>query len=330
MGLIWCDGFNSYTSTSDLSNVWTATGAWAWGSSTGRLSDGGISCAAGTAATITSPINIWSFPNSTYGGFCFWVKISAAPNTTTTFFTSGSGTLSVTSGGLVISAGSGNSTTPSICDNAWHWIEYRNNNTNVASGGASVLWIDGISYGGTAPGLGTSSSIVFSNLAANGTISVSYLFVIDNNSPAPQTSGMPIGQRQISLKRATSDSSVQFSRSSGSTNYSLINESSPDGDASYVQDGTSGQADTYNYAALGFVPNTITGVQIASRVKNAGAGAVNFKNRCISNGTTSDGASTVSPANYQNFYSPYSQDPHTSAAWTQSNLDNATFGIAVS
>jgi hypothetical protein len=334
MAMLWADGFDSYSSTSDLSRNWTVGSTWAWNSTNGVIGGGCIQCAPGGTNQITT-INAWSIPAPNYVYCCFWVKISAAPNAQATFFleTTGNG-LAVNSSGILLALGNGSviaTGNTNICDNKWHWIEFSSDNQAGVNSGHFNCYCDTIlqcaSLGSGANQ--NSTSALFQQLATNGTIYVDDFFGGDNNSPAPSASSLPIGPRFITTKRPSSDSSVQFVPDSGSSNSARVNEVSADEDSSYVQSNTSGNADTYNYGAIGFTPATVTSVQVVSRVKNPGAGTINHKARCISNGTTSDGSSTVTPTSYSDIRAIYNQDPNTSASWTAANVDAATFGITV-
>jgi hypothetical protein len=331
MGLLYCDGFDSYSATADLSRNYTVGANWTWAATAGRNAGPCIQSTLGSSS-ITGPlINTWSVSVGNFMGVCFWLKISAAPNATTTFLTTGGETVGVTSGGLIQFVQGPTNGITQIADNNWHWIEFKTNCGNVGTPANHACWVDGVlQWSGNLNGNNaTSTNISFTSLATNGIITIDDLFIIDNVSPAPQAASMPLGPKVITTLRPASDSSVQFSPDSGVTNFSRVNETSSDEDTSYVQDNTSGHVDLYGYGGLGFIPSTVTSVQVTTRARNPASGSVSYKTRCSSGGSTSDSAAVVANSNYQHNHTVYNQDPHTSAAWTPSGLAAALFGITV-
>jgi hypothetical protein len=110
----------------------------------------------------------------------------------------------------------------------------------------------------------------------------------------------------------------------------LVNETVPDGDTTYVQDGTSGDQDLLNMSSMGTAPAVITGVMSNLYLENPSSGSINFNHVCKSGAAAANAsASTIAPASYQTMQASYPTDPNTSAAWTAANLDAAQFGYKV-
>jgi len=336
MGVVFCDGLDSYGATSELigsANWSTVTSPFAFNATNGRKGGGCVQCAptAGPPGIVTAS-NVFSFTNAQLMGIAFWFKISAAPAANNPIVETAAGNgFGVNSSGQVIAYGSGSASTnfgKQIADNQWHWAENKILNVN---GGTYGLWIDGIRMQDATLGMSgaTTTTLTFFAMAANGTIIFDDIIVMDNNAPGLIASGMPNGAGVITTCRPIADVAKIFVPDSGTNNFSRVNEQEYDEDSSYVQSGTSGDADTYDFS-LGFVPNTIFGVQQITRAKNPGAGTIRMKNRCVSGVTTSDGTSTVVPSSYSGLRTIYNQDPNTSAAWTAANLDAAAFGFTVS
>ncbi len=345
MGLLFSDGFDSYGATADVVSQWSGgvNSPWVWVNNVGRNGGGGMQAATTGAAFLRTPIG--GFNTSAAFGIAFWFKGSASPASAGLLVdfqnningTQGSARLA-TSGVLTLNnAGATVQTTggTNICDNNWHWIELY-----ITAGTGALThkcYVDGIvQWNGsfTISGGGGGSNIDHVNFTSvtGITITVDDVIIFDTTSAvSPQPSDIPLGPQQITTTRPASDTAtVQFTGlSSGSTHFNLVNEVAPDGDTSYVQDNTSGHKDLYNYGALGFTPAKIWAVNLKSLLKNPGPGSINFMNTITSNGTASDGASTSTPSSYQVQNTVYNQDPHTSAAWTQTNLDAATPGIKV-
>lgn len=336
MGLLFCDGFDSYSATADLARNYAVGTSWTWQAAAGRNSGGCVQCVAGGGSLTGPNVNTWAIAAGTFMGVCFWFKCSAAPTANAQFFLTGGETIFVGAssnaipGALVFQNGTqGNMT---ISDNLWHWIEFRTNCGNVGTPANHAAWVDGVlQWSGNLGGTNTTSTnIAFNGLATNGTITIDDVFVINNVSPSPlANTDMPLGPKTITTIRPSSDNSVQFTPDSGSVNYSRVNETSADEDTSYVQDNNSGHVDLYGYSSLGFTPGSITSLQVTTRAKNPASGSISYKTRCSSTGTTSDSGAIVANSNYTHNHMVYDQDPHTSAAWTASGLAAARFGLTV-
>jgi hypothetical protein len=218
-----------------------------------------------------------------------------------------------------------------VCDNNWHWVEWGYQYTNNTS---QKCYCDGImQWNQTSAMTGSPTGIERLAFYTNqtGAVTFSHIVAFDNASPSPQFSDIPIGPRSIVTLRPNGDSSIHFVPDSGVTNYTRVNETVADGDTSYVQSGTSNDVDLYDYTDLSYNPGSINFVQITSRVKNPSSGTgPNYKSRVSSNGVTSDTSSITTPStNYSSTRQISNTDPNTSAAWGQTGLNAAKFGILV-
>ena len=84
MGLLFADGFDSYSASADLFRNWSVVDSpWAWVSNAGRNGGGCAQCV-GTNNTqsLSTPAGLFTTPNGTLAGYCFWLKISAIPTAT--------------------------------------------------------------------------------------------------------------------------------------------------------------------------------------------------------------------------------------------------------
>jgi hypothetical protein len=125
-------------------------------------------------------------------------------------------------------------------------------------------------------------------------------------------------------------SNSQFTPSTGSDHYALVDESAPNDDTDYLSDGTSGHRDTWNVANLSaLVSPSIKGVQLNLTAKKDDAGTRLLKPVVKSGATTSTGASQGVGTDYRQYQQVYETDPNTSAAWTESGVNSAEFGVEV-
>ena len=333
MALRFCDGFDSYASGADLTKKWASTDAsWTWASSAGRFGGGAISNAGATAGKqVTSRGGAYSVGADTAIGF--YVKASGIPAATSPIFTmynNVSGViyninLNLTTGFVgVTGLSSGNipAGTINVCDGGWHWIEYRCTNNTT-----SYLYVDGVVQpnGGWT---GVPDHCAFNSISGI-TVTIDDLVGYDGNPPTDGAGhNFPLNARQIITTRPASDSVIGFSTtSSGSTHYNLVNEVNPDGDTSYVQDGTGGDQDLLNFGALGYTPTTINGAIVNVYVGNPLGGTINVQGICKSGAAAQSNATAVAtPISYQTMQYAFPTDPNTSAAWTASGLNAAKFG----
>jgi hypothetical protein len=153
-----------------------------------------------------------------------------------------------------------------------------------------------------AAGTGTNGVVVFDDVVAS-------------------DSATKIGPRRISLISATSDVLQGFTRSTGAANYSLINETSPDGDTSYVE-GTLAALDRYGFGAFGLNPSVIDCVQISAFATNTDAFARLVALQVKSGATVSDGSNFTLPSagSYGKLERVLSTDPNTGSAWIAANV----------
>ena len=120
--------------------------------------------------------------------------------------------------------------------------------------------------------------------------------------------------------------STQFTPSSGA-NYTTVDEL-PYSATDYVQSNTSGNRDTYTFSDLSNV-GTIYGVQNNFIAKKTDAGSLSLKSAVKSGASVYYGSSAVLATNDATVSDTRSQDPNTSAAWTQSGVNALEAGFEV-
>ena len=72
---------------------------------------------------------------------------------------------------------------------------------------------------------------------------------------------------------------------------------------------------------------TIKAVQHSISVKKDDSGTRQIKSLCKSGATTTTGATQTLSSSYAYFKEIYETDPNTAAAWTETNLNSAEFGV---
>ena len=342
--LRFCDGFDSYGSSTDLIKKWSGgvDSSWTWGSTAGRFGGPGVSNAGAAAGKfIRSPLGLASVANQSVVAIGFWLKISANPAAATQLlqilYSSAAVAydMQVTTAGKLATYNAGGgvcqTSIAAVCDNAWHWVE----TTWFQAGAGQVttwMWIDNVTQGnGTSSGgTGAADSFQLGSIAGV-TVSIDDVVWYDSNGGAPvAASGSgQLNSRQIVTTRPANDFAIGFSTtSSGSTHYNLLNEVNPDGDSSYVQDGTVGDQDLFTMGTIGGSPSNFSAVMTNVYCENVTGGFINIAGVCKS-GIAAQNVTTavVTPAAYNHVQFSFGVDPNTNAPWTQAGINAAVFGF---
>lgn len=144
-----------------------------------------------------------------------------------------------------------------------------------------------------------------------------------------QDSSTPLGERRIETLYPTSDVAQGFSRSTGSTNFSLVDEAQVNGDTDYVQASSVGTVDTYGFGDLTGTPATIDAVQFSAFAEKTDATSRSIALQMKSGATTSDGSDFSLASSYGKFERLQLLDPNGSIAWTTANVNALTGGPKV-
>lgn len=343
MAIAFRDGMDSYTTTADVtaSGKWVQVASgWTYNATAGRNGGGGLVFTS-SSHFIATKSGILAATECCYA---FWLKISAPPAATTSILVpidvngnapaSGTGLLQVvlTSGVLRQVASPASTTftgTTGVCDNQWHWVEV-DIECALGNGATLICYVDGVQQWST--GVSNVQALTIDHLQINGLASVTMtlddFMVWNNTAGGPVFSSLPLGPRQITTLRPNADVTQTFSRSTGSSNYSLVDEQTLD-TSDYVESGTSGDQDLYDFENFSVSPAGITDVGWNGTLVNPNPGTINFQSSLKSGGNTSLGTSTITPSAYQNKQVSYGTDPATSAAWLASAVNSVQAGIKV-
>lgn len=138
-----------------------------------------------------------------------------------------------------------------------------------------------------------------------------------------------LGDVRINTLAPTSDAAVQFTKSTGASNFSCVDEGRMNSDTDYVESSTVGHIDRYGFADLAAAVATVYGVQPIVWCRKTDATVRTMRTKLVSGATTSDGSSFALTTGYLPMVSTYTLDPNTSAQWTVSNANAATAGFEV-
>lgn len=110
------------------------------------------------------------------------------------------------------------------------------------------------------------------------------------------TDGATLGDRRVETIRPNADTADKdFTRSTGSDNYALVDESTVDS-TDYVQGSTVGDLDLYDLGALSSTPTTIDAVTVISFAQKTDAASRSIAHVLDLSGTQSTGADKALPA----------------------------------
>lgn len=239
-----------------------------------------------------------------------------------TEWASGSGSLGVSS--------------TSVTDGDWHHVELAFVADNTS--GVAKLWIDGnleVDVSGDTTGFGGNISTTgIDNLdwrSDDMEIDIDDLLVWDEEGTGLVESGQ-LGPHRIELKTPTADgNSEDWTLSTGTDAYALLDEDSAASAADYVETSTLDDQMLFELSASGFGnPQTIHGVALHTRAAFTGAGTPELNGRVRSGTSEADaeGGTMVLTGTQADYVRWVDTDPDTASAWADvAAIDAAEFGF---
>lgn len=220
---------------------------------------------------------------------------------------------------------------------AWTNIEIKCTPGTSTTTGVFEIKINGVTvYSGTALNLKTGTNATISSIviwpAGSGAVTaqagIDDVYICND---AGATHNTFLGCIDIRNQLPNSDSAVQFTRNTGITNYSAVDDDAiPDDDTTYVESATVGQQDLYGNAALAApAPGSILALAVTTCAKNTDASAREMANTISSNSVTADGTTVALAASYAITQTIYPVNPDGSVAWTEAAVNAALVGFKV-
>lgn len=210
---------------------------------------------------------------------------------------------------------------------AWHLVEimYDYNTTNIV-----VKWnyAEIIDYTGA-----IDNNIDYITLANADSPSISnyYEYYFDDvcvNDDTGTINNSWVGNSAIRLLNPTADVSSDFTPSTGSDNYAMVDDIPPDDDTTYNQSLVSNNIDTFSISST---PSIGTGQEINAVqslvVARADVDISSLKHILVSSTTTDSGTTeTANVSLYELTHKIHDVDPNTSAQWTEANVNAVKVG----
>jgi hypothetical protein len=150
------------------------------------------------------------------------------------------------------------------------------------------------------------------------------------------TSGSPndfLGPRHIyTIFPSAAGDSTQFTPNTGS-NFQAVDDNGHDGNTTYIQSNVENNKDLYQFGDLSGTVTDITAAAVYGIVTKTDVSAFDFIGVAKSNGDEADAAADLvnpsSAGTYEAAAGFFLTDPDTAAAWTQSGINAAQFGLKV-
>lgn len=347
--LLFTDGCDSYTTTTDLLYKWATIPSTAYAAGGGKYGSGAIQVSDNAQCAQTK--KVLGGGNRILG--CCWMQSltpgqggSAPENRKLIAFFDTAGN---EGGGIMmywqnqaVSLGEWNTNafsngtplafgTKNLVDGLPHFIEWDILFDNTV--GHFYVYVDRtleISYVGDTVASGTPDIqyMAFGSTLSSSTINYSHIVLYDNNGVEPTSASFPLNQVRIDTIRPDGDTATtQFSTlSSGTTHYNLVNEQTPN-TTDYVQDSTVGHTDLYTFGNMNFVPTAVIGVMQNVYCENEGGTTINYKMTVKSGATLGQSSNIQAPAAYFTQQFGFPTDPNTGTAWTQTTINSINAGF---
>jgi hypothetical protein len=237
------------------------------------------------------------------------------------------GNLEVWSGdgaGVGTKLGSG---TTIIVPSTWFYIELKATFDNAA--GSVYVRVDGVAdisltlQDTQGPGTDPSAEIVhFSSPATGPSFSYTDIYIADTSTSFCNDFLSDV--RVVTLYPTGAGTTTNWTPSAGS-NYACVDEAIPN-ETDYVSTGTVNNIDTY---AFGNLPGagTVKSVQHFVSAKKENAGLINIASMVRTASTDYASSGKAVSASYGGLLYLYDANPNTSAAWADTAVDGAEFGI---
>lgn len=354
MSLLFVDGFDHYV-TADLTKKWhilasTGSSGATITAAAGRNGSGALTNNGSTASS-----NSWisrTFPPAASWVIGFAFKFSGsvatpliiaaltdAGTTQCDLRLNADSTLSVTRNGTALTSGT---SATALSSGIWYYIEWKITIANSISAGSCKVRVNGSDVITVATSQdtqntanATASQLKLGIQTTNSSTSILQFYddVYVCDSVDSGIAGVPnndfLGDvRAEAILPNGAGNTTGMTPSTGS-NYTCVDDTTPNDDTDYVSSSVATTKDTYAFANLTTSPVTIFGVQTVLTQRKDDAG---HRFTCP---VTRTGATDYDGSNYAVLDS-YSMDcqvrqsnPNTSAAWTEAGVNGAEFGMKV-
>jgi len=335
MALLWCDGFDHYGTgatgrTNMLAGVWAALSTNLTPSATQARTGSNSLSHSGNSSTQARRV----FPGATRAtvGFGAGIYLSSLPSTSNgvvlaEFRDSGNAAqicvkLSTT-GQVVVLRGNVSgavlgTSDPVITAQAWHHYEIKalcadsGGAVEVRVNGVTVLDISGVDTRNSATSL--IDQVAFGSENA---IPLTYWDDVFAWDTAGSLVNDFIGPQRVYTRLPDADTAESdWTRNTGSTDFSTIDQAAPDGDTTYIAAATVGDISEFGLTGLPAEVSVVTALYAAPMSRKEDAGAANLRASLVSGASVAAGADRPITEAYTYWDDVFETDPATGAPWT--------------
>lgn len=361
MAVIDYDGHDDWGSQADaivggpyMAAVNIGGGTYTWANNIGRFGGGGLRTLASSAAGYNVAVNVFNYGSNL--ATAIWqgaMKFNGFGSDNThgciMFYDATLGQVAIGFDAVNVTAlrglqssvlGAGNVAGTSIGSAAhglltgqWYWVAVKV--FISATVGTVGVWVNGVQIlnlaGVNTKATGNSSVSIAIHGSQRGNAGTAADITYDDTVWSDTTGSAPyndvLGDRRVHSEYPSADSAVAWTKNGGANNFSRVNETANDADATYVSD-AAGAIDDYNHDPSPVNLSTIDMIKVASVARKDDAGARNIILGAVSGGVAGVSAGQVLNTTYGYYKKLLLTDPNTSAAWTKTNWDNAKIRIS--
>lgn len=187
--------------------------------------------------------------------------------------------------------------------------------------GAEVLSLAGVTTLNPFGGSTTWTSWYIGQYGADGTAFIDDLMLYDDTDTGDGVTDFLGDLTAECVFVAAPGNAAQWTKNTGASNAAAVSEHPPDGDVTYVEDGTVGHTDTYAFTALTRVTDGIKCVQGVTAAKKTGAGTRAIAGVVRRSGTDYPGADQYLGTGYTIGVDARPLDPSTGVAWVAADIN---------
>lgn len=336
MSLLFMDGFDHYA-TADLTKKWSSNASCTISAAGGRRSGGALVVPI-NSANVTKTLAAASASFVMGAAFKTDVLVAKAifslldaGNAQCELRMNADGTLSVTRAGSALTSGT---STNAITTGVFYYVEWKVTIADSIGVGSCVVKVNGATWITVATGQDTKATanasanqITLNGSTSTNTATFDDFYICDLSGSAPQNDFL--GDCRIDCQFPNADgSNSTWTPSTGTTHYTLVDEATPN-TTDYVESNVIGNKDTWAFQDLSSITGTIYGVQINTAALKDDAGGRSIINTVKSGATNADGATQAMSTSQIYYLDIFATDPATTAAWTESAVNAAEFGVKV-
>lgn len=327
MAITVIDGFDLYHTTNlPLSTAWAliesgqtlTTGRF--GGQAMRLASSGAGLSRAIAATDTLTVGYAIKIETFSSGDVTLLQFRGLSGELFTFQLFPNGTIRAIRGGQF---GTLLGTSSAISTGVWHYLEFeftRNSSTGsltITMDGTNILAVTGQNTGGESV-----NEVRIKGAANSSNTDYDDVYITDTAAK--------LGECRVETLVPSADTGDKdWTASTGSDNYAVVDELPSNADTDYVSSATPGDVDLYALTDLSASPVSIKAVKATVVARKDDVTTREVRTKLKSGGTTSDGATRGVGTSYAPYSDIYEVDPDTTSAWTPTNVNALQAGMEV-